>query len=53
MADSPRARLRRGGGERLLGGNQFTVVENRHERGPDIVLFVNGLPLGVSDGCVR
>ena len=27
--------------------NQFTVVENRHERRPDIVLFVNGLPLGL------
>ena len=27
--------------------NQFTVVENNHERRPDIVLFVNGLPLGV------
>ena len=25
--------------------NQFTVVENRHERRPDVVLFVNGLPL--------
>ena len=27
--------------------NQFTVVEDRHERRPDIVLFVNGLPLGL------
>ena len=27
--------------------NQFTVVENKHERRPDVVLFVNGLPLGV------
>ena len=27
--------------------NQFTVVESNHERRPDIVLFVNGLPLGV------
>ena len=27
--------------------NQLTVVENKHERRPDIVLFVNGLPLGV------
>jgi type I site-specific restriction-modification system R (restriction) subunit len=26
---------------------QFTVVEDRHHRRPDIVLFVNGLPLGV------
>ncbi len=30
-----------------LAVNQFTVVENRHERRPDVVLFVNGLPLGV------
>ena len=30
-----------------LAVNQFTVVENKHERRPDIVLFVNGLPLGV------
>ena len=30
-----------------LAVNQFTVVENHHERRPDIVLFVNGLPLGV------
>ena len=29
--------------------NQFTVVENRHERRPDIVLFVNGLPLAVME----
>lgn len=27
--------------------NQFTVVEGQHNRRPDIVLFVNGLPLGV------
>ena len=27
--------------------NQFTVVENKRERRLDIVLFVNGLPLGV------
>jgi type I restriction enzyme R subunit len=27
--------------------NQFTVVEDQHERRPDVVLFVNGLPLGV------
>lgn len=27
--------------------NQFTVVENRHNRRPDVVLFVNGLPLAV------
>ena len=30
-----------------LAVNQFTVVESHHERRPDIVLFVNGLPLGV------
>ena len=30
-----------------LAVNQFTVVENKHERRPDIVLFVNGLPFGV------
>ncbi len=27
--------------------NQFTVVDDQHERRPDIVLFVNGLPLAV------
>ncbi len=31
----------------FLAVNQFTVVENKHERRPDIVLFVNGLPLAV------
>ncbi len=31
----------------FLAVNQFTVVENKNERRPDIVLFVNGLPLGV------
>ena len=30
-----------------LAVNQFTVVENRRNRRPDIVLFVNGLPLAV------
>ena len=30
-----------------LAVNQFTVIENNHERRPDVVLFVNGLPLGV------
>ena len=30
-----------------LAVNQFTVVEIKHERRPDVVLFVNGLPLGV------
>ena len=28
-----------------LAVNQFTVVEGQHKRRPDIVLFVNGLPL--------
>lgn len=30
-----------------LAVNQFTVVENQHNRRPDIVIFVNGLPLAV------
>ena len=30
-----------------LAVNQFTVVESQHERRPDLVLFVNGLPLVV------
>jgi type I restriction enzyme R subunit len=30
-----------------LAVNQFTVVEGQHQRRPDVVLFVNGLPLGV------
>ncbi len=34
-------------GNDWLAVNQFTVIENRRERRPDIVLFVNGLPLGV------
>ena len=31
----------------LLAVNQFTVIENKNNRRPDIVIFVNGLPLGV------
>lgn len=31
----------------FLAVNQFTVIENKHTRRPDIVLFVNGLPLVV------
>ncbi|MBC7348459.1 MAG: type I restriction endonuclease subunit R [Candidatus Aminicenantes bacterium] len=31
----------------FLAVNQFVVVENKHNRRPDIVLFVNGLPLAV------
>jgi type I restriction enzyme R subunit len=30
-----------------LAVNQFTVVENRNNRRCDVVIFVNGLPLGV------
>ncbi len=30
-----------------LAVNQLTITENRNEHRPDIVLFVNGLPLGV------
>jgi type I restriction enzyme R subunit len=30
-----------------LAVNQFTVIEDRRNRRPDIVIFVNGLPLGV------
>jgi len=30
-----------------LAVNQFTVVENKHTRRADVVLFVNGLPLAV------
>ena len=30
-----------------LAVNQFTVMEDRRNRRPDIVVFVNGLPLGV------
>lgn len=29
----------------FLAVNQFTIIEERHNRRPDIVLFVNGLPL--------
>jgi type I restriction enzyme R subunit len=31
----------------FLAVNQFTVVENQHERRPDVVLFINGLPVAV------
>jgi len=31
----------------FLAVNQFTVVEDQHERRPDVVLFVNGLPVAV------
>jgi type I restriction enzyme R subunit len=31
----------------FLAVNQFTVIENGHNKRPDIVLFINGLPLVV------
>ena len=30
-----------------LAVNQFTVIEHEHNRRPDVVLFVNGLPMAV------
>ncbi len=30
-----------------LAVNQFSVTENKHRRRPDVVLFVNGLPLAI------
>ncbi len=32
-----------------LAVNQFTVIEHEHNRRPDVVLFVNGLPLVVME----
>jgi len=34
-------------GNDWLAVNQFTVTEQKHTRRPDVVLFVNGLPLAV------
>jgi type I restriction enzyme R subunit len=34
-------------GNDWLTVSQFTVVENKHSRRPDVVLFVNGVPLAV------
>src|SRR5881296_242547 len=34
-------------GNDWMAVNQFSVVENKHSRRPDVVLFVNGLPLAV------
>ncbi|QZH74152.1 MAG: type I restriction endonuclease subunit R [Erythrobacter sp.] len=31
----------------FLAANQFTVIEERVQKRPDIILFVNGLPLGM------
>jgi type I restriction enzyme, R subunit len=30
-----------------LAVNQFTVIENKHNRRPDVVVFLNGLPIAV------
>lgn len=30
-----------------LAVNQYTVIENNHNRRPDVIVFVNGLPLAV------
>jgi type I restriction enzyme R subunit len=27
--------------------NQFTVIESQHNRRPDVIVFVNGLPLAL------
>ena len=32
-----------------LAVNQFTVAENKHTRRPDVVLFINGLPLALME----
>ena len=34
-------------GNDWLAVNQFSVTENKHSRRPDVVLFVNGLPLAL------
>jgi type I restriction enzyme R subunit len=31
----------------FLAVNQFTVIENNYNRRPDVILFINGLPVGV------
>ncbi|HBT75750.1 MAG TPA: DEAD/DEAH box helicase [Planctomycetaceae bacterium] len=35
------------GENEFLVVNQFTVTENKHERRPDVVVFLNGLPIAV------
>ena len=37
------------GGNDWLAVNQYTVVEHGHNRRPDVVLFVNGLPLAIME----
>ena len=34
-------------GNDWLAINQFTVIENRNDRRPDVVVFLNGMPVGV------
>ncbi len=29
----------------FLAVNQFTIIEDKHERRPDIILFINGMPI--------
>jgi type I restriction enzyme R subunit len=36
-------------GNDWLAVNQFSVIEHKHSRRPDVVLFVNGLPLAVME----
>lgn len=31
----------------FLAVNQFTVIENNHQRRPDILVFINGLPIAI------
>lgn len=31
----------------FLALNQFTVIENKHNRRPDVIIFINGLPIAV------
>src|SRR5439155_23720816 len=35
------------GRNEFLAVNQFTVIENNIERRPDVILFINGIPLQV------
>gem|GEM_PF-3643363 len=40
-------------GNDWLAVNQFTVAEGRHNRRPDIVLFLNGFPVGVTESRLK
>ena len=37
----------------FLAVNQFTVIEGRAQRRPDVVIFVNGLPVAVIELKIR